>query len=98
MNPDNITASHRSRLAYVYIRQSTQHQVLQHLESQRRQRSLVERAVELGWTRDRVTVVDEDLGQSRNFRGQEFPGISGGISGISGEFPGTVYGIDSSPQ
>lgn len=74
MNPDNITASHRSRLAYVYIRQSTQHQVHYHLESQRRQRSLVERAVELGWTCDRVTAVDEDLGQSAA-RGQDRAGF-----------------------
>jgi DNA invertase Pin-like site-specific DNA recombinase len=64
MHPDSITAAHRSRLAYVYIRQSSAHQVLHHQESQRRQRALVERAVALGWPRERVTVSDEDLGQS----------------------------------
>jgi len=64
MNPSEIAASHLSRLAFVYVRQSTQHQVLHHLESQRRQRSLQERAVDLGWNRDRVQVVDEDLAQS----------------------------------
>lgn len=64
MNPSEIAASHRSRLAFVYVRQSTQHQDLHHPESQRRQRSLQERAVDLGWNRDRVQVVDEDLVQS----------------------------------
>jgi DNA invertase Pin-like site-specific DNA recombinase len=64
MNPNEIAASHRSRLAFIYVRQSSQHQVLDHLESQRRQRSLHERAVDLGWKRDLITVVDEDLAQS----------------------------------
>ena len=64
MHPDSITATHRSRLAYVYIRQSSLPQVLHHQESQRRQRALVERAVDLGWPRERVTVSDEDLGHS----------------------------------
>lgn len=64
MNLDQITADHRRRLAYVYIRQSSQQQVLHHRESQRRQRSLQERACELGWPREQVVVVDEDLGQS----------------------------------
>jgi excisionase family DNA binding protein len=64
MNPSEITTAHRSRLAFVYIRQSTQHQVLHHLESQRRQRSLQERAVDLGWIQDLIQVVDEDLAQS----------------------------------
>lgn len=64
MNPDQITTAHRSRLAYVYVRQSSPHQVAVHQESQRRQRSLVDRAVSLGWTGEHVAVVDEDLGQS----------------------------------
>jgi DNA invertase Pin-like site-specific DNA recombinase len=64
MNPSEIAASHRSRLAFVYVRQSTQHQVMHHLESQRRQRSLHDRALDLGWNQDLIRVVDEDLAQS----------------------------------
>ena len=64
MNREQITAQHRSRFAYVYIRQSTAHQVAHHLESQRRQRALVERACELGWPAELVVQVDEDLGIS----------------------------------
>jgi DNA invertase Pin-like site-specific DNA recombinase len=48
----------------IYIRQSTLEQVVSNLESQRRQYGLVERAVELGWPRSEVTVIDDDLGVS----------------------------------
>jgi DNA invertase Pin-like site-specific DNA recombinase len=64
MNPDQITAAHRQRAAFVYIRQSSERQVLDHQESQRRQRNLVHRAVELGWHQDQVEQIDEDLGLS----------------------------------
>ncbi len=64
MNRDQITVSHRSRVACVYIRQSSEHQVLHHRESQRRQRDLVDRALELGWQPEQVRSIDEDLGQS----------------------------------
>jgi DNA invertase Pin-like site-specific DNA recombinase len=75
MNPEQIAARHRSRSAYVYIRQSSQHQVLHHHESQRRQRSLVDRALALGWTRDFVVEIDEDLGRSAA-RSRERSGFS----------------------
>jgi DNA invertase Pin-like site-specific DNA recombinase len=55
---------HLDRAAVVYVRQSTPQQVLGHKESTARQYALVDRAVALGWTRDRVTVIDDDLGKS----------------------------------
>ena len=61
---ERVTTAHRARLAYVYIRQSTAGQVRQHQESTELQYHLAERAVRLGWPRDRVLVVDEDLGRS----------------------------------
>ena len=64
MNADAITAVQRGRRAIVYIRQSTERQVLENKESQRRQRDLVERAVDLGWPRRQVVQIDEDLGKS----------------------------------
>lgn len=64
MNPEQMTPVHHARLAYVYIRQSTPQQVLHPTESQRRQRCLVHRAVDLGWPKEQVVLVDEDLGQS----------------------------------
>jgi DNA invertase Pin-like site-specific DNA recombinase len=59
-----ITTAHLRRNAFVYIRQSTTAQVEHNRESTERQYRLVERATELGWQRDQVQVVDEDLGVS----------------------------------
>lgn len=57
-----ITADHLSRSAIVYVRQSTFYQVMNNLESGRRQYGLVERARQLGWSD--VQLIDEDLGRS----------------------------------
>jgi hypothetical protein len=59
-----ITTAHLSRLAYLYVRQSTLRQVLENTESTHRQYALRERAVALGWPLDRIIVIDSDLGQS----------------------------------
>ena len=62
--PEPLTAAHRAKLAYVYVRQSSVRQVRQHQESTELQYRLVERAIGLGWPRERVHVIDEDLGRS----------------------------------
>jgi len=59
-----IGAQHLARTAFVYVRQSTFHQVRHHLESQRRQYDLVGQISDLGWPRERIVVVDEDQGKS----------------------------------
>jgi DNA invertase Pin-like site-specific DNA recombinase len=59
-----ITASHRERLCLVYVRQSTLAQTRVNTESLERQYELAGRAVALGWDRERVQVVDADLGLS----------------------------------
>jgi DNA invertase Pin-like site-specific DNA recombinase len=61
---DKIRATHRQRLAAVYVRQSSMRQVIEHPESNRRQHSLVQRAQELGWPESSIRVIDKDLGQS----------------------------------
>jgi len=53
-----------ARKAIVYVRQSSPHQVVSNLESQRLQYALQERAVSLGWLPDDVEVIDADLGVS----------------------------------
>jgi hypothetical protein len=58
------TTDQRAKMAYVYIRQSSLMQVTRHAESTDLQYSLVERAVALGWPRERVELIDEDLGKS----------------------------------
>ena len=59
---ERIRPSHLERAAYVYIRQSTLHQVRTHRESNRRQYELKARAEELGFKQ--VVVIDDDLGVS----------------------------------
>src|ERR671928_169365 len=46
------------------MRQSSVNQVRQHRESTELQYRVVDRAVGLGWPRERVRVIDEDLGKS----------------------------------
>ncbi len=57
-----ITADHLRRCALVYVRQSSAAQVEHNRESTERQYQLVGRAIDLGWKRDMVSVVDQDLG------------------------------------
>ena len=59
-----VTAAHLSRMAYLYVRQSTLRQVIENTESTQRQYGLRNRAVALGWPIDRIVVIDSDLGQS----------------------------------
>ena len=59
-----VKPDHLQRDAFVYVRQSTPSQVEHNRESTERQYALANRAVELGWPRERVTVVYEDLGLS----------------------------------
>jgi DNA invertase Pin-like site-specific DNA recombinase len=64
LSTEKVTASHRSRDAYVYVRQSTPSQMIHHTESLARQYELRERAVMLGWPAHQVVVIDADLGRS----------------------------------
>ena len=59
-----ITQNHLKRRAALYIRQSTMQQVIEHAESTRRQYELKDRLVGLGWSSDRIDVIDSDLGLS----------------------------------
>jgi hypothetical protein len=59
-----IKTTHTQRAACVYIRQSTPSQVEYNRESTARQYALSERACQLGWPKEQVVVIDEDLGIS----------------------------------
>jgi len=63
MNP-KITEQHRSRPAYIYVRQSTNAQVLHHQESTERQYALRAMALELGWSESAIRTLDRDLGMT----------------------------------
>jgi len=61
-----IQRQHLERSAYVYVRQSSQRQVIEHLESQRRQYDLVGWASTAGWPAERIVVIDEDQGKRKS--------------------------------
>ena len=93
--PTKIKSSHLERLAIVYVRQSTQQQILEHRESTARQYALVDRAVAFGWMRDRVEVIDEDLGQS-GASSQTRSGFQRLLAEISNDSVGMVLGLEMS--
>jgi len=59
-----VTSDHLNRLAYLYVRQSSLHQVHENRESTARQYDLKRRAQAMGWRIDQIVVIDEDLGLS----------------------------------
>jgi DNA invertase Pin-like site-specific DNA recombinase len=59
-----VQPHHLERGAYLYIRQSSMRQVLENVESTKRQYALRQRAVALGWPDDKVVVIDSDQGES----------------------------------
>ena len=61
---EKITTTHLTKLAYIYIRQSTMGQVTKHRQSTELQYGLSQRAEQLGWSADTIKIIDEDLGRS----------------------------------
>jgi DNA invertase Pin-like site-specific DNA recombinase len=90
-----IQASHRDRLAVVYVRQSNPQQVLEHRESTELQYALRRRAIEWGWPQEQVRVIDQDQGHSaRTTEGRE--GFKQLLAEVSLDHVGLVLGIEMS--
>lgn len=90
-----VREHHRERLAVVYVRQSTLQQLTRHRESTRLQYGLVERALELGWARVRVEMIDDDLGKS-GATAEGRPGFQRLVSQVSLDRVGIVLGLEMS--
>lgn len=90
-----ITSDHTGRDAVVYLRQSSMAQVREHTESTRRQYGLVEMAVQLGWSRDRVVVIDTDLGVSGRW-GVAREGFADMVGRVCTGQVGAIFGIEIS--
>src|SRR5215831_4741632 len=86
---------HLDRLAIVYIRQSTPQQVLDHKESTARQYALADRAVALGWPRDRVLAIDDDLGKSGQSI-EDRPGFQRLLAEVALDHVGLILGLEMS--
>lgn len=93
-NP-KVTATHQAKLAYVYIRQSSLSQVVHNSESTELQYQLVDRAVQLGWPRERVRIIDDDLGKS-GASSDERHGFQSLIADIGLGCVGLVLSFDAS--
>jgi DNA invertase Pin-like site-specific DNA recombinase len=86
---------HLDRWAIVYIRQSTPQQVTDHRESTARQYALVDRALAFGWPRERILVIDEDLGISgQSAEGR--PGFQRLLAEVALDHVGLILGLEMS--
>ena len=87
-----LTPAHLERAAYVYVRQSSEFQVRNHVERQRLQYALADHARELGFRA--VEVIDEDLGLSG--AGVHRPGFDALIEAVCKGRVGLVLSIEAS--
>jgi DNA invertase Pin-like site-specific DNA recombinase len=91
----NIRPTHWQRLACIYIRQSSPKQVMHNVESQQLQYQLTQRATALGWTPERIRVIDTDQGQSG--RGSTYrDGYQELVTSISMGHVGILFGYQVS--
>jgi DNA invertase Pin-like site-specific DNA recombinase len=90
-----IKSHHLNRKAVIYIRQSTLQQVHRHQESTRLQYGLVDRAIILGWPRNDIDVIDDDLGCSgASTEGR--PGFQRLVAEVGLDHVGMVLGLEMS--
>jgi DNA invertase Pin-like site-specific DNA recombinase len=90
-----VSDHHLRREAYLYIRQSTPRQVLENIESMKRQYALQQRAVVLGWPIERIHTIDNDLGRS-GASAQNRDGFQRLVSEVAMGHAGIVLGLEVS--
>ena len=61
---DKILDQHLTRKAILYIRQSTMTQVIHNQESRKLQYAMKRRLQELGWSKNNIIIIDDDMGCS----------------------------------
>jgi len=90
---DKITPQHLDRGAYVYVRQSSHHQVRHHHQGRQRQYDLAERARQLGF--DHVEVIDDDQGKTGSGM-VERTGFAKLLAAVCGGEVGAVFALEAS--
>jgi DNA invertase Pin-like site-specific DNA recombinase len=90
-----LKPEHLKRDAYVYIRQSTPRQVLEHAESAKRQYALRQRAIALGWHAEQIVVIDNDQGHSGS-SAVDREGFQKLVAEVSVGHAGLVIGLEVS--
>lgn len=90
-----VQLNHQERLAIVYVRQSSTKQVEENIESTQLQYRLVDRAAAMGWSKERIEVIDDDLGMSgRSIEGRI--GFQRLLAEVLMDHVGIVLGIEMS--
>ena len=90
-----ITDRHRSKLAIVYVRQSSTQQIFDHQESRERQYALADYAATHGWPRERIEVIDDDQGRSGRTV-EHRPGFQRLLAAVTLDHVGLVLGLEIS--
>lgn len=90
---EKITEQHTKLAAYIYVRQSTGHQVRHHHQGRQRQYDLSQRARELGF--ERIVVIDEDQGKTGSGL-VERPGFATLLAAVCGGEVGAVLALEAS--
>jgi DNA invertase Pin-like site-specific DNA recombinase len=90
---NKIEPRHLQRAAYIYVRQSSMHQVREHRESQRRQYELADKARQLNFLE--VVVIDDDLGRSGTGT-QDRPGFGKLLTAVCAGQVGAVFALEAS--
>src|SRR5439155_6500756 len=95
MMTTKIADRHLSREACIYIRQSTMGQVRFNQESTERQYNLASKAQALGWSSERIRVLDRDLGQSgaRTTKREDFKTL---VSDVAMGQVGPIFSLEAS--
>src|SRR6516162_2807459 len=93
--PTSLGDRHLSKLAIVYVRQSSMQQTFDHQESRQRQYALADYAAALGWPRERILVIDDDQGRSGRTVEQR-PGFQRLLAEVSLDHVGLVLGLELS--
>lgn len=90
---EKISPPHLARKAFVYVRQSSAHQVRHHLQGRQRQYDLADRARELGFAK--TVVIDEDQGRSGSGL-VERPGFAQLLAAVCAGEAGAVFALEAS--
>jgi len=90
---EKLQQHHLDRHAFVYVRQSTGHQVRNHLQGRQRQYDLSDRARELGFSQ--VKLIDEDQGKSGSGL-VDRPGFAALLSAVCEGKAGAVFALEAS--
>ena len=90
-----VKAHHLRRQAVVYVRQSSPQQILNNAESTERQYALDQRALQLGWPAESITIIDEDQGHS-GASAQGRPGFQALLAQVALDQVGIILGLETS--